>query len=240
MLKPTFIAHRGYASAFPENTLISIEAARKAGAKYVEVDVQLSADHVPVLFHDRDLLRLCKKDKAIHDYPFSELKKFNVTDSEKFSDLYANNKLTSLQSFAEYLKEHPDLIAFVELKSSMIDRFGEAVVFNKVLPLFTSIQEQTIFISYNQTILKNIHDETDFATGIVVNDWGNYDRSGCWEPEWLFCSVEGLPKENSELNIKAKIVVFEVGNIGVAKHLLAKGIFYHETFRIKEMTEAFS
>lgn len=240
MLNPTFIAHRGYASAFPENTLVAIEAARQSGAEYVEVDIQLSADLVPVLFHDRDLKRLCQQDKAIHDYTFTELEQFNVSDSEKFSEMFADNKITSLQNFVEYLKQYSALNAFIELKSSMIDQFGEVVVLEKILPFFAGMQQQVSFISYNQKILKKIHDETGFATGIVIDDWEDYDKHTNWKPEWLFCSVEGLPKENSRLNIKSKIVVFEVGNIGIVKHLLAKNISYFETFRIKEMIQAFS
>lgn len=73
MLTPMFIAHRGYAAAYPENTLIALDAARQAGAKYIEVDIQLSADGIPVLFHDRDLQRLCQQTGAIHDYTFSQL-----------------------------------------------------------------------------------------------------------------------------------------------------------------------
>ncbi|HFD33365.1 MAG TPA: glycerophosphodiester phosphodiesterase, partial [Gammaproteobacteria bacterium] len=85
MLQPIFIAHRGYAAAYPENTLIALDAAFQAGTEYVEVDIQLSADHIPVLFHDRDLQRLCQQSGAIQDYTFSQLEKFNVTDSEKFA-----------------------------------------------------------------------------------------------------------------------------------------------------------
>lgn len=56
----------------------------------------------------------------------------------------------------------------------------------------------------------------------------------------MFCSAEGLPDDNAELEINSKIAIFEVGNIGLAKHLLAKGISYLETFRIKEMLDAFT
>jgi len=239
VLKPVFIAHRGYASAFPENTLIALDAARQADAKFVEVDIQLSADLVPVLFHDRDLQRLCQQAGAIHDYAFSELEKFNVTDVEKFADKYANNKITTLQVFIDYLKSHPELNAFIELKRSMIEKFGEEKVLEIVLPLFTAMKEQISFISYDQSILKTIHNSTDYATGIVVDDWSEYNNDANWEPEWLFCSSEGLPEDNAELEIKSKVAVFEVGDIGLAKHLLAKGIYHLETFRIKEMLQAF-
>lgn len=164
-MKPIFIAHRGYASAYPENTLIALDAARKAGASFVEVDIQLSADHIPVLFHDRDLQRLCQQTGAIHDYTFSELEKFNVSDADKFADKYANNKITTLQVFIDYLKKHPELKAFIELKRSMIERFGEERVLEIILPMFTAMGKQISFISYNQSILKTIHNDNRLCNG---------------------------------------------------------------------------
>ncbi len=239
-MQPVFIAHRGYASAYPENTLIALDAAFQAGAEYVEVDIQFTSDHIPVLFHDRDLQRLCQQSGAIHDYTFSELEQFNVSDSEKFSTKYSDNKITSLQVFIDYLKQHPQLKAFIELKRLMIDTFAEEQVLKILLPMFEGMNEQISFISYNQFILKKIHDSTDFATGIVVDKWDDINTKADWQPQWLFCSAEGLPENNETLNIKSKIAVFEVGNVGLAKHLLAKGITYLETFRIKEMLTAFA
>lgn len=240
MTKPIFIAHRGYASAYPENTLIALDAARKAGAAYVEVDIQLSADKIPVLFHDRDLMRLCYQNGAIHDYKISELEKFNVSNAEKFADKYANNKITTLQVFIDYLNAHLELNAFIELKRSMIEKFGAEQVIEIILPMFQGMEEQICFISYNQSILKNIHDNSDYATGIVVDDWSEYNDLAGWNFEWVFCSAEGLPEDDIELEIEPKIAVFEVGNVGLAKHLLEKNIYHLETFRIKEMLHAFS
>lgn len=239
MMEPTFIAHRGYASAFPENTLIALDAAYQAGAKFVEVDVQLSSDGIPVLFHDRDLQRLCQQPGAIHEYSYSELETFNVTNAEKFSDKYADNKITTLQVFIDFVKAHSELHAFIELKRSMIEEMGEDRVLDILLPMFFGMKEQISFISYNQNILKTINHRTDYATGIVVDEWSDYNKDTKWKSEWVFCSYEGLPEDNLELNVETNIAVFEVGNIGLAKHLLAKGIYYLETFKIKDMLEAF-
>lgn len=239
MLKPIFIAHRGYAAAFPENTLIALDAAWQAGAEFVEVDIQLSADSVPVLFHDRDLHRLCQQTGAIHDYTFSQLQNFNVTDSEKFADQYSDNKITSLVTFIDYLKENKKLKAFIELKRSMIEKFGEQQVLDILLPLFEDIKGQITFISYEQAILKNISKNTTFTTGIVVDEWEEYNKEADWKSEWVFCSAEGLPEDNTELKIVPKIAVFEVGDINMANTLLEKGINYLETFQIKKMLDAF-
>ena len=59
------VAHRGYPRHYPENTLIGIEAAIRAGAAYVEVDIQLSSDQVPLLYHDSDMQRLSGKPGAV-------------------------------------------------------------------------------------------------------------------------------------------------------------------------------
>ncbi|MDG3440292.1 glycerophosphoryl diester phosphodiesterase [Nitrospirillum amazonense] len=54
---PRLIGHRGAARHAPENTLSGIRMAATQGAKWVEVDVKLTADLVPVLMHDDDLDR---------------------------------------------------------------------------------------------------------------------------------------------------------------------------------------
>ena len=122
----------------------------------------------------------------------------------------------------------------------MIEKFGEDQVLKIILPLFEGMNKQISFISYNQEILKTIHEHSDYATGIVVDNWSEVNKSADWHSDWLFCSSDGLPEDNAELDIADKIAVFEVSNVGLAKHLLAKGIQYLETFRIKEMLQAFS
>jgi len=49
---PRVIGHRGAAAVAPENTLAGLAAAAAGGARWVEIDVRLSADGVCVLSHD--------------------------------------------------------------------------------------------------------------------------------------------------------------------------------------------
>ena len=54
---PRVIGHRGAAASAPENTLAGFAHAAALGVRWVELDVQLSADGFPVVFHDATLER---------------------------------------------------------------------------------------------------------------------------------------------------------------------------------------
>jgi glycerophosphoryl diester phosphodiesterase len=54
---PPIIGHRGSADLAPENTLAGIRRAHAEGATWVEFDVKLTADGVPILMHDDALKR---------------------------------------------------------------------------------------------------------------------------------------------------------------------------------------
>jgi glycerophosphoryl diester phosphodiesterase len=49
---PAVVAHRGHSAQAPENTMAAFVDARRAGADWIEVDVRIAADGVPVVMHD--------------------------------------------------------------------------------------------------------------------------------------------------------------------------------------------
>lgn len=57
---PMIIGHRGLLSKYPENTLISFQAALDAGADGIEGDLHLTQDGVIVMMHDDTLDRTTK------------------------------------------------------------------------------------------------------------------------------------------------------------------------------------
>ncbi|QMU69473.1 glycerophosphodiester phosphodiesterase [Streptacidiphilus sp. P02-A3a] len=67
------VAHRGDPLRYRENTLPSVASAITEGADWVEVDVRLTRDGVPVLLHDPTLLRLWRHDRRIDALTFAEV-----------------------------------------------------------------------------------------------------------------------------------------------------------------------
>ena len=72
------IAHRGYSARAPENTLAALEAAVAAGADAVEFDLHVTADGVPVLFHDELLERTSSGSGPLQNMPWIELAKLDA------------------------------------------------------------------------------------------------------------------------------------------------------------------
>lgn len=63
---PPYQGHRGYwKEGAQENTIESFEAAAYRGLPMVEMDVRLSRDRIPVVFHDSDLKRLAGLEKNV-------------------------------------------------------------------------------------------------------------------------------------------------------------------------------
>ena len=62
---PKVIAHRGASAYAPENTLAAFREARRRGATWVEIDVKLTADGVPIVMHDSSLKRTMGVDRMV-------------------------------------------------------------------------------------------------------------------------------------------------------------------------------
>ena len=78
-------AHRGYhdnENGIPENSLLSFEQAIAHGYG-IELDVQLSSDGVAMVFHDKDLERVCGVSGAPWDYTAAELKELRLFGTEE-------------------------------------------------------------------------------------------------------------------------------------------------------------
>ncbi|KAI8375616.1 PLC-like phosphodiesterase [Choanephora cucurbitarum] len=65
---PDVIAHRGFSSENPENTLISYENAIKAGTNALEGDIRLSKDNEIIMMHDLTLNRTTTGTGAVRDH----------------------------------------------------------------------------------------------------------------------------------------------------------------------------
>ena len=75
---PKLIGHRGVKDLCPENTLESILEAFDLGLSFVEIDVKISKDRVPILLHDDTLDRTTNGSGLAIDYDYENIKKLDA------------------------------------------------------------------------------------------------------------------------------------------------------------------
>ena len=138
----TLIGHRGGAPfyLFAENSLNALRFSKSLGMKIFEVDVILTKDKIPVVFHDLYLDRLTDHTGFVKDFNLKELKKIKLLDLQKISTL------------DEVISEFPNLI--IDIDGNIHDDDAQLIIdhlYNNHYKLLKS----TIYIQTNS--LKNLN-----------------------------------------------------------------------------------
>jgi glycerophosphoryl diester phosphodiesterase len=95
------VAHRGYSSVAPENTLPALAAAILGGATYLEFDVRTTADGVPVVIHDRTVDRTTDGSGHVWELTLDEVRSLDA--GSWFSAAYAGVRVPLLAEVLDLL-----------------------------------------------------------------------------------------------------------------------------------------
>lgn len=110
------IAHRGLATAHPENTLPAFQAALDVGADILETDVHLSRDGEVIISHDPILDRVAGRPGAVRDFSWRELADIDLGGGVGFCRL------------GDALEALPDARFNIDLKTpEVVDAFVDVI-----------------------------------------------------------------------------------------------------------------
>ncbi len=106
------IAHRGFSSKFPENTMLAYQKALDLGVKHIELDLQLTRDGHLVVMHDRTVDRTTNGKGRTVDLSLDEIK---TLDAGKWlSPEFSGERIPT---YAEVLAGlEPSVVLVTELK----------------------------------------------------------------------------------------------------------------------------
>ena len=116
-----FLAHRGANRLALENTLAAFEFAVQTGHDGVELDVQLSLDGIPVVFHDDNLERLYGLEARVQDMKAEDLAGLVPVNPERFDADPARMGVPTLREVLDLLPGD-DFLINVEIKAPKIAR----------------------------------------------------------------------------------------------------------------------
>jgi glycerophosphoryl diester phosphodiesterase len=191
------VAHRGFSHAYPENTLLSVESALALGACFVEVDVHLSADHVPVVIHDAELQRTAGLKANVMDTPFSHLQQFSVHEPGRFASRYLPQRIPALQDVVDLIKRYPGRVLFCEAKRASIARFGIEAFLDAIAPVIATIPGQCVLISFQFDLLSVAKQRGLCPVGWVFDQWDEHSlpRIDRLQPDYVFTDYASVPAQ---------------------------------------------
>lgn len=182
------VAHRGWPDRYPENSLEGIRAVLAAGARWVEFDVQITADRQPVVVHDNDLNRLAGRNLRVTETPLAQLNGLQDRDGHPF-------RISTLSQVLSAFDERPEATAFVELKSHSIVRFGRRAAVDIVLEAMSRLRNRCVFLSFDRRACALARRSGADAVGWVFRSWSPWTRLQAMrlKPDYLFVRADRVP-----------------------------------------------
>lgn len=153
---PDIIAHRGFSKKAPENTLSSIRLAIEQSVNFIEIDVHLSKDGVPVVIHDALLGRTtCSKEPVrITEMTFKSIKKLDA--GSWFDFYYKGEEVPSLKEVLDLNFGSTGLMIEIKKGHSPVKPLTTAVGKLVRTALSSSKFNQILIGSFSHQILKEM------------------------------------------------------------------------------------
>ena len=235
---PVVVAHRGYPSKYPENTRIGFERALRAGADFVELDVQLSKELVPIVYHDSDTERISGVSGSLFDLTLPEVKELEAYFPERFGNAFRGNPVMTLAEFCSLMRRWPQVEAFVEIKRESIDHFGLERTVDSVVDVIAPLAGRCIVISFHLGCLEFARAQHGVRIGWILSKWNRTmeSRARALVPEFIFVNRRLLPTGKCAVwSGPWQWTVYVVDEVGRVNAYPERGIDYVQTDRIGEL-----
>lgn len=221
------IAHRGNSIEAPENTMEAFQQAVDLGADFLEVDVHLTKDGIPVITHDLLLKRTIEDQAgqaAIMDLTFSQVQQLDA--GSWFGERYRGTKIPLLADLIQQYSQKIGLMIEIKAGSASATRLAENVL--KTIKTHKKESNRPIYVgSLTPAILKALHEQEPSQSLIaIVENVEELEQHLQFEPQIIAFSYEILTLKmvRKFKQMGKKIWVWTVDNPSVMYHLVQMGV----------------
>jgi glycerophosphoryl diester phosphodiesterase len=204
---PKVIGHRGAASYAPENTLEGIHTAADMGVEWVELDVKLTKDEIPIIFHDDLLDRTTNGSGIVAETTYEDLKQLEA--GSWFSEGFTGIKIPTLEEALDVLIER-DLGLNLEIKPCPGREKDTAEIALDMLSQCWDDHERLLISSFQNVCLEIARDMAgDWSRGLLL---GGDVISEDWQEFAAFLEVQTV---NLGTKIATREIVEAVAGLGL-------------------------
>lgn len=154
-LMKTPVAHRGlHGDGIPENSAAAFENAIKNGYP-IEMDIQLTKDLVPVVFHDDDMKRMTGVDAKIQTKTLAEVKEMRLAGTDE--------KIMTFEEFLTFVNGRTPVV--IEYKTQP----DKEIIVDKTLPFLDAYKGEFVVQSFDPMIVGTLRKRRpEFIRGQLI------------------------------------------------------------------------
>lgn len=224
------IAHRGASYYAPENTLPAFELAMEMNSDAIEIDVTLSSDRIPVIFHDKIM---DKKSNRTGLVIHKDLKYIKSADAGSwFSKKFKGTEILTLEEFLGWIKGR--IAVNIEIKREVQILSPDIAAEEKIVNLVEKygMTDHVFYSSFSYACVKKLKIiDQDIPVAVLYDP--NQMRGvrpaelvGRLRADLFNCSWRelgtGLRHELQDKNIP--VLVYTVNRPGRMKSLIQRGV----------------
>jgi glycerophosphoryl diester phosphodiesterase len=161
------VAHRGWSGKAPENTMAAFRlAVSEPSVQWMELDVHLSRDQIPVVIHDPTLKRTTNGDGRVSEWTAAELKRLDA--GSWFSPAFAGEGVPALDEVLSLAAGRCRLN--IEIKG---EDSPPKLIARKVIELIAErrMEHDVVITSFRPEVLLAVREvSAGIATGLIIDD----------------------------------------------------------------------
>ncbi len=234
------VAHRGDAAGHPENTLPAFQSALDLGVRFIEADVQIAANGVPVTTRASEVLIDDIAVQTVAGLTAAELARVDVSEPERFGTRFKGTCIPRLVDVLSLLTQRREITVFVTLGRASLARFGHDQVVAQVAETLKPFRSRCIVVSADLPAVHRARQTSGFQIGWAVPAYDSHTRLKyeALQPDYLFCDCALLPAGVALWRGPWRWVVRNVQTLDVALDLGARGADFVATASVRSLSEA--
>jgi glycerophosphoryl diester phosphodiesterase len=230
------VAHRGNSRDFPENSLAGLRSALALGVRFIEFDVHVCSDGVPVVARDRQFAKIAR----FEDFSAAQLAELPVGQPERFGDRFSDSRIASLATTLTLLEGRPEITAFIVIGDTCVRRFGREHVISQVIRILKPMRSRCVLASSDLTTIHTARNMTGYPVAWVLPAYDAHTRLKyeALQPDYLFCDRAHLPADGALWRGPWRWVIYEIDTLEAVLGLAARGVHFVATRDVRALGEA--
>jgi glycerophosphoryl diester phosphodiesterase len=232
------VGYRGNSAEFPENTLPALRSAIALGVRFIELDVHLSSDGVPMVCDEHQLAIITGEDDA--ELSGAQISALDVSQTNRFGDRFLGTLIPSLTTALRLLEGRPEITVFVVLGRASVARFGHDQVISQVLRALKPFRSRCVLLSKDLATIHTARTRAEYPIGWIVPTYDTHAKLKfeAFKPEYLFIDRENLPAQGPLWRGPWRWAVSNVPDLNTALELANRGADFVVTRNVRLLGEA--